>query len=46
VGFDDTVNTWKVEYDPKEAKATSILGKKKCLINIPKEEFEDAVVDM
>jgi len=49
VGFDtlnDTVNTWKVEYDPKEAKATSILGKKKCLINIPKEEFEDAAVDM
>lgn len=49
VGFDtlnDPVNTWKVEYDPKEAKATSILGKKKCLINIPKEEFEDASADM
>lgn len=44
VGFDtlnETVNTWKVEYDPKEAKATSILGKKKCLINIPKEQFAD-----
>ena len=41
-GFDPcSMDSWKVEYDPKQVKATALLGKKKCLINLPKEIFED-----
>lgn len=37
---------WKVDFDPVTQKNASLLGKKKCLINIPKEEFEDIDVDV
>jgi len=30
--------TWKLEYDPKLAKTTALLGKSKCLIKIPIDE--------
>ena len=45
-GFDpSTIDSWKVEYDPKQAKAIALLGKQKCLINLPKEIFEEDITN-
>jgi superfamily II DNA or RNA helicase len=36
--------SWKIEYDPKVAKTTSLLGKNKCLIQIPIEDIANEPV--